>query len=161
MREVKTQQGPQQMQEAMSYLVNRIWARKVKRKCSGSKVVPQKPPHFGALVCRASNSSFQPNPDRAPHQRSLASSGSSLRANGPLGVNLVSLLRDGLPSFVALCFFSLTNRCQTLPKGGKSAGRGTGQGRRLPPGNRARLRRSLLCSHRKGLGEAGSTTAYL
>lgn len=30
------------MQEAMSYLVNWTWARKVKHTCSGSKVVRQK-----------------------------------------------------------------------------------------------------------------------
>lgn len=39
---MKIKHSPQQMQEAMSYLVNWIWARKVKRKCSGSQVVPQK-----------------------------------------------------------------------------------------------------------------------
>lgn len=42
MRKVKIPHGPGQMQEAMGYLVNWIWARKVKRECSGSKVVPQK-----------------------------------------------------------------------------------------------------------------------
>lgn len=39
---MKIQHGPQQMQEAMSYLVNWIWVRKVKCKCSGSQVVAQK-----------------------------------------------------------------------------------------------------------------------
>lgn len=69
-----------------------------------------------------------------------------------------SLLRGPnlLPSFVALHFFPLANRCQTLPRGG-----GAGWREALAPGNRARLTGSLFSLHKKGLEEAGSTTAYL
>lgn len=146
------------MQEAMSYLVNWIWARKVKHECSGSKVVPQKQPHFWALACRASNSSFQPNPDRVSHQRSLASSGSSLKGQRALGAKFGFPPQRFEPAFFFCCF---TFHWQIGAKLCQGEGRGAGQGEALAPRNRARLMGSLFSLHKKGLEEAGSTTAYL